>query len=565
MAVNPASLGDVEAYSPGGVSSGAAVDTFNPTLPTAAFGLRQRLDSTPKNEGEGVMEMDNLEVSFDWNGPGSGYSIVTQGITPARPVIGLHPLGATNFLGNPYVMEVAASGIGFGGTGLTYTWYQNGSPLGDGDSVSGSATPTLTLDPLVATNSGTYYVVISGAGGTVQTSNAVVVVDTTPTAPVFTLEPAADTTNSEGSAVTLSSLATGTGPITYAWYFDGNPLGVTTPDLTLSGLATNESGTYYVIATGDNGAFQTQSSNAILTVTGPKSVTIGYLRSLLNPITYQPSDETFLFTVSGVITTATNQTSGDTASYYLQDSTGGINLFVTFGSDFRPGLGDLVTATGTLSTYVDNYELDVIEGSANYADTILGTNSPLPTPILFPWGNDTAPLSPFLSTNVEGSVVVITNLYFEAYAPGAVFEAGIDYIITNNTGESYTVFVSDEDTNYVTGKPIPPFATSIAGPLIQDDALIGVSFTVYSNLVVPVSLPPSPTIGATVASAGGTNNVTLTWTAVPNTAKYSVWSSTNLLQPFATLASGLVFTNTVGTYTDSGQTSETKFYEITSP
>ncbi len=67
------------------------------------------------------------------------------------------------------------------------------------------------------------------------------------------------------------------------------------------------------------------------------------------------------------------------------------------------------------------------EGSANYVDTILGANSPLPTPILFPWGNDTAPLSPFLSTNVEGSVVMITNLYFEAYTPGAVFTAGTDY------------------------------------------------------------------------------------------------------------------------------------------
>ncbi len=350
MAVNPASLGDAAANSPGGVSSGAAQDSFNPTLPIAAFGLRQRLDTTPKGEGEGVMEMDNLVVSFDWNGPGSGYDVVTAGVNAAKPVIGLQPAGTTNFENNPYVMEVAASGIGFAGTGLSYAWYQNGAALSDGGDISGSATATLTIAGLDATNSGTYRVVISGAGGSVQSSNAVILVNTNATAPVFSLEPASDTTNSEGGSVTFTSLANGTGPITYAWYFDGNPLGVSTPDLTLSGLLTNESGTYYVIATGDNGLFQTQSSNAVLTVTGPKSVTIGYLRSLLNPTTYLPSDETSLFTVTGVITTATNQTSGDTASYYLQDSTGGINLFVTFGSDFRPGLGDLVTATGVLST-----------------------------------------------------------------------------------------------------------------------------------------------------------------------------------------------------------------------
>jgi hypothetical protein len=565
MAVNPASLGDVAANSAGGVSSGAALDSFNPALPMAAFGLRQRESG---GLGEGVMELDNLVVSFDWNGPGSGYPVVTAGITPAKPVIGLQPVGATNFSGNPYVMEVAASGIGTAGTGLTYAWYQNGLALSDGYSVTGSATPTLTLNPLVATNSGTYHVVVSGAAGSVQSSNAVVLVDTTPTAPVFSVQPAANTTNSEGGSLTFTSLATGTGPITYAWYFDGNPLGVTTPDLTLTGLSTNESGTYYVIATGDNGAFTTPSSNAVLTVNGPKSVTIGYLRSLLNPITYEPSDGTTLFNVTGVITTATNQTTGDTASYYLQDSTGGINLFVTDGSDFRPALGDLVTATGTLSSFADNYEIDVIEGGTGFVDTILGTNNPLPTPILLPWGNDTAPLSPFLSTNVEGSVVVITNLYFENITNGQVFASGTDYIITNNTGEMYTVFVSDQDTNFVTGKPIPQFAYSIAGPLIQDDTTIGISFTVYSNLVAPASLPPLTnvgTLGAAVTGAGGTNSVILKWTAVPSNYTYSVWSSTNLSQPFTNLVSGLVFTNAIGTYTDAGQTSATKFYEISSP
>jgi hypothetical protein len=576
MAVNPASLSDVTATGVGGVSSGPATDSFSPTNAMAAFGLRQREiydTSLAAEEGEGVMELDNLVVSFDWSGPGSGYAAVTGGITPTNPVIGLQPLGTTNSSGNSYTMEVAASGIGAAGTGLTYAWYQNGLPLSDGYSVTGSATPTLTLTPLVATNSGTYYVTVRGAvGGPVQSSNAVVLVNITITPPSFTVQPAANTTNSEGGSVTFTSLATGTGPITYAWYFS-NSFGFTqlggdtNPDLTLSGLSTNQSGTYYVLATGGTG-LQAQSSNAVLTVTGPKSVTIGYLRSLLNPTTYAPSDETTLFSVTGVITTATNQTSGDTASYYLQDSTGGINLFVTDGSDFRPALGDLVTATGTLDSYVDNFEIDVTEGGTGYTNYVVGTNYPLPTPILLPWGNDTAPLSPFLSANVEGSVVVITNLYFEAYSPGAVFVSGTDYTVTNNTGETYTLFVSDEDTNYVTGKPIPRFADSVAGPLIQDDTTIGISFTVYSNLVVPVSLPPLTNVGtlaAAVTGAGGTNNVTLTWTAVPSNYTYSVWFSTNLLQRFSNLVSGLTFTNAIGRFTDAGQTSVTKFYEISSP
>ncbi len=564
MAVNPASKNDVTAAAPNstsGPSSGPATDAFlHLTNAMAAFGLRQR-------EGGGVMQLDNLEVSFDWNGAGSGYSAVTGGIVAAKPVIGLQPAGTTNFSGNPYVMEVAASGIGTAGVGLTYAWYQNGVALSDGASVSGSLTPSLTLSSLVATNSGTYYVVVTGAtGGPVQSSNAVVSVNTTTTAPSFTVQPAANTTNSEGGNVTFTSLAVGTGPITYDWFYFSSATGlqdlnVPSPNLTLTSLSTNQAGTYYAVATGGTG-LTAQSSNAVLIVNGPQSVTIGYLRSLLNPTTYQPSDTTTLFSITGVITTSTNQTTGNTASYYIQDATGGINLFITDGQDFRPALGDLVTATGVLSTYVDNYELDVTEGAQGYVDTILGSNAPLPAPILFPWGN-TAPLSPFLSTNVEGSVVVLTNLYFELGGGTNTFASGTDYIVTNNTGQSYTIFVSDQDTNYVTGQLIPFFAYSIAGPLIQDDATIGITFTVYSNLVS--APPPQPTAGAAVAGANGTNNVTLSWTAVPYSYTYGVLYATNVQGPWASLASGLWFSSTNGAYTDAASTSATKYYQIISP
>jgi hypothetical protein len=563
MAINPASLSDVTANSVGGVSSGPATDAFlHLTNAMAAYGFRQR-------QGEGVIAMDNLEVSFDWNGTGSGYSAVTAGITAAKPVIGLQPVGSTNYSGNPLILEAAASGIGTAGTGLTYAWYQNGSPLANGNGISGASSQALNISSLLATNSGTYYVVVTGAtGGPLQSSNAVVSVNTTTTAPTFTVQPVANTTNSQGGSVTFTVSAVGTGPISYAWYFS-NTFGInqvgSTSTLTLSSLSTNQSGAYYAVATGGTG-LQTQSSNAVLTVTGPKSVTIGYLRSLLNPTTYAPSDTTTLYNVTGVITTSTNQTTGNTASYYIQDATGGINLFVTDGSDFRPLLGDLVTATGVLSTFADNYELDVVEGGNGYVDTILSHNAPMPTPILFPWGNDVAPLSPFISTNVEGSVVVITNAYFVLGGGTNVFQSGTDYIITNNTGESYTVFVSDQDTNYVAGQPIPAFATSIAGPLIQDNTVIGITFTVYSNLVVGSS--STLTIGkiatAPAPGTGGTNNVTLTWTAVP-AATYSVRYSTNLLTPLTNIAaSGLTFTNTSGVYSTAATNTAT-FYQITSP
>jgi len=574
MAVNPASVADVQAFDPGGVSSGLAQDPFTPTNAMAAFGLRQR-------EGEGVMTIDNLAISYDWNGYGSGYPIVTSGTSPSAPVIGLQPVGVTNYSGNPYTMEIAASGIGTAGAGLTYAWYQNGTALGDGpNNVSGSATPALTISSLGSANNGTYYVVVTGAaGGPVQTASTVISVNSSTVAPSFTatnglsgvapLEPAPSTASiSEGSSVTFNALAVGTGPMSYQWYFNNGSSTTaqgTGPSLTLTSLTPSQSGAYYVVATGGTG-LTSQSSNAVLTVTTPQSVTIGYLRSFLNPTSYQSADTTTLFNITGVVTTATNLTSGDTSSCYIQDSTGGINLFVTDGSDFRPQLGDVVTATGVLSTYVDNFELDVTEGGLYYVDTILSHGAAQPTPIPFAWGYS-APLPGPIATNVEGSVVIITNFGFVGYAPGAVF-AGGDYVITNaaNPSQSYTVFVSDQDTNYVVGQPIPSHAYSIAGPLVQDDATIGIEFTVYSNLVV--NAPASPVTITNLAGAKSGANIVLTWTAVPTTASYSVWYATNVALPFANwtkLATGLTFGTSSGTYTTTPATNAPNFYDVSSP
>ena len=114
------------------------------------------------------------------------------------------------------------------------------------------------------------------------------------------------------------------------------------------------------------------------------------------------------------------------------------------------------------------------------------TTAPLPAPILLPWGN-TAPLSRPSLHECRRFRCRADQSLFRVARRQQYFASGTDYIVTNNTGQSYTVFVSDQDTNYVTGQPIPFFAYSIAGPLIQDDATIGISFTVYSNLV---SAPP---------------------------------------------------------------------------
>jgi len=122
--------------------------------------------------------------------------------------------------------------------------------------------------------------------------------------------------------------------------------------------------------------------------------------------------------------------------------------------------------------------------------------------------------------------------------------------------------VSDQDTNYVTGHPIPKFAYSIAGPLIQDDLTVGISFTVYSNLVS--APPPAVNMAAALSGPHGTS-FTLAWSAVPYSYTYSVLTTTNVSNPWTTLASGLWFSNAIGAYTDPGPTNAEKFYQVTSP
>lgn len=570
LSINPSDYADAYSYSTTPVNSGPATDPFTPSgLPMDGFGLRQR-------EGEGVMTLDNLEVSFDMNGAGSGYAAVTAGWTTNAPIIGLQPIGTTNYSGNGYVLEVAASGIGVQGQGLSYYWYQNGALLSDGadgGTISGSSTAALALTNVTAADSGSYYVVVSNTAGGTQSATAVVSVNTSLTTPYFTVQPMSST-NAVGSSVTLTASASGTGPLTYQWDFDGSPLsdngstiiGSQTPSLYLGTLLTNESGTYTLVVTGPGGS--ATSSGAVVTVIPPASVSIGYLRSLINPTTYEPSDTSDLFTITGTITTYTNLTSGNTASYYIQDNTGGLNLFLTLGSTFRPSFGDVVTATGILSSYGDNLELDVTYGSQpqNAALVLDGNNNPetnaSPTPILLPW-NEIANNQAYVVTNIEGSLVKLTNVYFET--PGGDFAAGGTYVVTNNTGETFTLAIGSVVTN-LNSTVIPAFASSVTGPLFQDDTTFEIELTDPSQIATNsiVQLPPAPTVSATASEAGGTNTVTLMWTAVPGDS-YNVIYATNVAGPYMTLASGLVFTNDDGTYTDKNTTNTARFYQITSP
>jgi alpha-tubulin suppressor-like RCC1 family protein len=181
----------------------------------------------------------------------------------APPTITTQPAGLSVLDGQSATFTVVASG-----QQLSYQWYFNGNPLTDNGHVSGSATPTLTINDASTGDVGTYTVTVSNPAGSLTSSGASL--SLTPSVPVITMQPASVGASVGGSAQ-FTVAAVGTKPLSYQWYYNGNPLtgggtisGVTTATLTLSDVSPTEFGNYYVLINNSRGT--TTSSMATLII-----------------------------------------------------------------------------------------------------------------------------------------------------------------------------------------------------------------------------------------------------------------------------------------------------------
>jgi ligand-binding SRPBCC domain-containing protein len=162
------------------------------------------------------------------------------------------------------------------GDGLTYQWFKGGTALTDNAFITGSATASITIDPVDVTDNGNYHVVVSGIFPctTITSDDASLTVDKEIN---IDTEPLATQTVCEGNTVTFSVVATGTG-LTYQWrkgntslVNGGNISGSTTATLTLSNISTADATTaatrYSVVVSDAGGACPTAfSSKAALIV-----------------------------------------------------------------------------------------------------------------------------------------------------------------------------------------------------------------------------------------------------------------------------------------------------------
>jgi len=135
--------------------------------------------------------------------------------------------------GTNVTLAVSASGSG----PISFAWQFDGTIL------SGATNDTLTIGNMQASEAGTYTVVMSNPVSVV-TAQAVVSFDN----PIFITLPPQSQIAGPGTNVTLAVNASGSGPISYAWQFDGTILvGVTNDTLTIGNMQASEAGTYTVV------------------------------------------------------------------------------------------------------------------------------------------------------------------------------------------------------------------------------------------------------------------------------------------------------------------------------
>lgn len=514
--VNPVSPNDVSVTSN---------DPYGPTTANIAnsFAFRQA------SGFGGFLTVSNLVVSTTFSEAATN----VWATNAVAPKIVYQPTAViSNFVGAAVSLSAVANGQGLGS--LTYQWQKSATP---GNASPVNVTPNgnanvYSIASAQTTDSGYYTLVVTTPYGLSTTSSVTkVAITSAPVPPSFITQPVSQTVY-KGQTVVLSTTVSSPGNVTYTWY--SNNVVVTagvnssgqTSTLELDNVQTNFSASYKVAVTNDVVSNGIVSTNAVLTVLNPQQVTIAYLRTLVDPLNgYTPTNnQTIPYQVTGIITTYTNTTTGDTASYYLQDGTAGINIFATFGSTFRPQLGDVVTFVGVLSSYATGLELYADTTTRPYTSYVVLSNNiaglPAPLPVSF---GVTSNLDN-MNYNIAGLLVKLSDVYFGTNA-GTIITNHI-IIVTNSTGQKFQLqtFALDQNT---LGQTFPVYAYSVSGVMYGMNTNFTLAVTRFADIVTTAPLSPIP---LNLGYAGGI--LTFTW----SDASFVLQSSAIVTGPYTTIS-----------------------------
>lgn len=223
-----------------------------PTLKIAAVSLADvGLYSVVASNSAGSATSNSIFLSL-FGAPAIEYQL---------PVITQQPLAQLVQEGLSAVFSVGATGSP---ADLTYQWERNGVAL------PGATQPTLKLTNVSLLDVALYRVLVSNAAGTTA-SNAVglkvTLLSSLYSAPTITQQPASQFVET-GSTVNFTVAATGSPTPSYQWEKNGVMLsGATNPTLTLTGVTSNDAGSYRAFVKNLGGG--ATSATATLTVVAP--------------------------------------------------------------------------------------------------------------------------------------------------------------------------------------------------------------------------------------------------------------------------------------------------------
>lgn len=540
--VNPLSASDPSVISSDVVTPGTAT----------AFAFRQATGFG------GFLTVSNLSVATTFEEAATA----VWPTTPVAPMIVYQPQSATNFAGSTALLSVVAAGQNL--ASLNYQWRKNGAdfsnPYGN--------TNVLAFPGAIESDSGSYEVVVSNpfTGLSVTSAAASLWVTNPPVPPTITVHPT-NTAVFAGQTATLAVGVTGPGTITYQWNRNGAPVpGGNDPVLQIPNVQNNNdtTGTYTCGVTNEFGGVL--SSNAVVSVAVPPVVTIGHLRTLVDPVFFLPTNTTALYTATGVVTTHTNITTAANTSLYMEDETGGINVFFAGNNTVRPLAGDSVTVTGPLGQFNSLLELNLTASDPSHSIVINSSGNLLPPGQVLPLGFTNNAAFGGVGEAIrkyQGAMITFTNVYF--VNAGGTFGSGQNYVITNQAGERFSVRV-DSRVFDIIGKPIPAFAWTVTGPMAfflnTSAADRSAGYQILPTRYADIVTAPPPAVTGIIALSSG--NAQITWTAQPHMS-YSILRATDVNGLYLPLTSGLTFNTTAGQYTDADPAPATRFYKIVSP
>ncbi|MBI3235735.1 MAG: hypothetical protein HYZ42_17150, partial [Bacteroidetes bacterium] len=158
-----------------------------------------------------------------------GYdSAVIKVLSPAN--ITTQPSNQSGCAGGSESFTVAATG-----SGLTYQWLKGSTVLTNTGNISGATSATLTINPTVTSDAGTYHVIVKATCGNDTSNNVTLTINA---AAAVTTQPS-NQSGCAGDSETFTVAATGTG-LTYQWMKGstvltntGNISGATSATLTI--------------------------------------------------------------------------------------------------------------------------------------------------------------------------------------------------------------------------------------------------------------------------------------------------------------------------------------------